>query len=484
MSTDKKNEVNSFWLDQDLTKNYTLGWYAYGFSINTSIHPEQFDKVKKAILSALNDTVEDSKKKELESLLEYYQAEFNANQDKVYTQAEVDAIRADEFAKGYYSAKEQVTDCLNLNSNDTGKELFTTLDGVKIFRGDTYFPVDDNFNILFTTNAQQEYKDAGWLRAFSTYDAAQYWVSENKPKPEQPTNDNAFVWDDEIRKEFELFVELKCGETNTPCPSLWLIERWKQDFKQSKQSAPEPSALPTKEWEIVSYIGKSTKFIYTLVNDEWCPTGNGYVPFQNNKEGIENSGTEIHSVRRLLPDMEVFSCKDNTNKGVIESFVIITEENRQTAVTAHLDKRENIGKIAVKVSGSLGAAHPNQLLEDLEKLPPTPTQPVVEDKPVLFTTEDNQPVYMGETYWKVTILDQCWKANETVMREELANPPSYFKYFSTKEAAEQYILENKPCLSLNDVFQCSSWYAGNGVNQQNKFFKADLIKAVKQKLNK
>ncbi|WP_427403325.1 hypothetical protein, partial [Escherichia coli] len=52
----------------------------------------------------------------------------------------------------------------------------------------------------------------------------------------------------------------------------------------------------------------------------------------------------IHSVRRLLPDMEVFSCKDNTNKGVIESFVIITEENRQTAVTAHLDKRENIGK--------------------------------------------------------------------------------------------------------------------------------------------
>ena len=38
------------------------------------------------------------------------------------------------------------------------------------------------------------------------------------------------------------------------------------------------------------------------------------------------------------------------------------------------------------------------------------------------------------------------------------------------------------CLSLNDVFECSSWYAGNGVNQQNKFFKADLIKKANQKL--
>jgi hypothetical protein len=146
MSTDKKNEVNSFWLDQDLTKNYTLGWYAYGFSINTSIHPEQFDKVKKAILSALNDTVEDSKIKELESLLEYYQAEFNANQDKVYTQAEVDAIRADTwyaarkitdkvvgeidfkdgdrcpFYEKYFNSINDYLSSLNLNSNDTGKE--------------------------------------------------------------------------------------------------------------------------------------------------------------------------------------------------------------------------------------------------------------------------------------------------------------------------------------------------------------------------
>ena len=29
--------------------------------------------------------------------------------------------------------------------------------------------------------------------------------------------------------------------------------------------------------------------------------------------------------------------------------------------------------------------------------------------------------------------------------------PQYEKYFSTKEKAEEYILLNKPCLSLNDI---------------------------------
>lgn len=420
MSTDKKNEVNSVWLNQDLTKDYTLGWYAYGFSINTSIHPAKFPAIKQAIESALNDTVVEDKgdgideitklKNELkvtEELLNDRQRLLDAipecpvhgkcipyalewiekyKQDPSYTKCQVDAIRADEFAKGYYSAKEQVTDCLNLNSNDTGKE--------------------DN-----------ETKSANWR-------------SENL----------------------------------------------------SKQSAPEPSALPNKEWEIIQFYYNNGKDNYSTLNS----AGSYYV--QGNFLTLEEMLTTswaIHSVRRLLPDMEVFSCKDNTNKGVIESFVIITEENRQTAVTAHLDKRENIGKIAVKVSGSLGAAHPNQLLEDLEKLPPTPTQPV-EDKPVLFTTEDNQPVYMGETYWKVTILDQCWKSDKTIMREETSKPPSYFKYFSTPEAAEQYILENKPCLSVKEINECI--HSASLVNISDRCVRSDLQrllnKKAKQKLNK
>lgn len=48
-----KVEVNTVWLNEELTNNYTKGWYAYQFSINTSIHPAQFPLIKKAIESVL-----------------------------------------------------------------------------------------------------------------------------------------------------------------------------------------------------------------------------------------------------------------------------------------------------------------------------------------------------------------------------------------------------------------------------------------------
>ncbi len=50
-----KVEVNTVWLNEDLTKDYTKGWYAYQFSINTSIHPAQFPLIKKAIEKILNN---------------------------------------------------------------------------------------------------------------------------------------------------------------------------------------------------------------------------------------------------------------------------------------------------------------------------------------------------------------------------------------------------------------------------------------------
>ncbi len=409
----------------------------YGYSFN--VHSVDIDcgKIKQAIESALNDTVEDSKIKELESLLEYYQAEFNANQDKVYTQAEVDAIRADTwyaarkitdkvvgeidfkdgdrcpFYEKYFNSINDYLSSLNLNSNDTGKE--------------------DN-----------ETKSANWR-------------SENLSKQSAPVDTG---------KEHLCTCKIGQPYNNLCC----LVHGQIPPLK----SAPEPSALPNKEYEIVTCFDNKIS--------EWKETDWHYYIPKGDKLHISNCEDDkckIRSVRRL-PDNTLWSVKQNTNKGIIESFLIITEENSSNSITAHLHRKENIGKIAVKVIGDLGATFPNQLLEDLEL--PTPTQPV-EDKPVLFTTEDNQPVYMGETYWKVTILDQCWKANETVMREELANPPSYFKYFSTKEAAEQYILENKPCLSVKDVmgFFRAYFETKNSMNPTHGEIRDAMIEVAKQK---
>lgn len=177
--------------------------------------------------SALNDTVEDSKIKELESLLEYYQAEFNANQDKVYTQAEVDAIRADEFAKGYYSAKEQVTDCLNLNTNDTGKEETGGLKTGIMSQMDMY---------------NMGYKDGVKYAQFI--------------KPEQPTNDNAFVWDDQLVGEFACDLRNNREKYEKEYKS-WRdsMGEFKERVQQSKQSEPTPQPPLFKEqgWEIMKF---------------------------------------------------------------------------------------------------------------------------------------------------------------------------------------------------------------------------------------
>lgn len=109
-------------------------------------------------------------------------------------------------------------------------------------------------------------------------------------------NDDNTFWTDELVREYaNEFLHEKVNR---------LTPKGIDHFKQSKQSEPLPSDTVSKEWEIVSYIGNSTKMIYTLVNDEWCPP-DGYVPFPNNKQGIEQSGCEIHSVKRLS-DNEVF----------------------------------------------------------------------------------------------------------------------------------------------------------------------------------
>ena len=59
-------------------------------------------------------------------------------------------------------------------------------------------------------------------------------------------------------------------------------------------------------------------------------------------------------------------------------------------------------------------------------------------------------------------------------------------FFSTKEAAEQYILENKPCLSLNDLLEV--WADGGKIKNDILLYKeAPLYKnfeqKAKQKLN-
>jgi hypothetical protein len=75
-------------------------------------------------------------------------------------------------------------------------------------------------------------------------------------------------------------------------------------------------------------------------------------------------------------------------------------------------------------------------------------------KTSLFITEDGVETFDGDEYWKV-INFICYHVNSSVGDEGKSNEARLDgkELFSTKELAKEYILMNKPCLSLNDVIK-------------------------------
>lgn len=73
-------------------------------------------------------------------------------------------------------------------------------------------------------------------------------------------------------------------------------------------------------------------------------------------------------------------------------------------------------------------------------------------KKSLFTTEDGVDIFEGDKIFsvdrnKLTVYDNNRMITINFCRS------SVYKYFSTKEAAEEYNIKNKPCLSYNDIVE-------------------------------
>lgn len=90
---------------------------------------------------------------------------------------------------------------------------------------------------------------------------------------------------------------------------------------------------------------------------------------------------------------------------------------------------------------------------------------------VLFRSEDGVGIYEGDTYYALE--DNYKDTWLKIVRYVGSTQPNGVKQFSKKEKAENYILMNKPCLSINDVksFITRDW------------LETDLKELVKSKLN-
>lgn len=96
-------------------------------------------------------------------------------------------------------------------------------------------------------------------------------------------------------------------------------------------------------------------------------------------------------------------------------------------------------------------------------------------KEPLFTTEDGMEIYRGDRYWIVdssTFRIFSCKSFGVVLKH------SSDLYFSSEEIAKDYILKNKPLLSLKDVFSVYPEYKKDGVTRTKHA--EDIIQTVKR----
>lgn len=189
--------------------------------------------------------------------------------------------------------------------------------------------------------------------------------------------------------------------------------------------------IKEKDYETLSYKynNKIYEFVglYKSIGLDKDKMGRQY---ENNKgEGLIHEHTmnmltvepEIHSVRRLS-DGEFFTIGDKLQGYDNEITQFIIDGNWET----------------------IGVTFGKYTTVDLKAVYKA------KKKPILIT-EDKVELFEGDKAYHICTLEGSWNVKESLVRKEISNPPSYFKYFTDKEKAEEYVLENKPRYSLNNI---------------------------------
>jgi hypothetical protein len=232
-----------------------------------------------------------------------------------------------------------------------------------------------------------------------------------------------FVWNDELVKKF-VAEKIILGN----CTSA----------KEAIEAFKEEHTKPKVEWEIVAYdyCGQAVSATNSLINFYKYP---------------------IHSVRRLS-DGEAFSIGDEVE------YELLNKKNYKAVIESFDAINDNMYVCGNPFSFCINIA-------DLKKVTkPTP----------LFKTEDGVEIFDGEAfvYYVSNFRIRARKA------KNMANMSN--KRFSNENAAEEYILMNKPLLSVNDVYGIvkRGEMSGKDYVVWSAFVDTDLKDLAKEKLYK
>lgn len=169
-----------------------------------------------------------------------------------------------------------------------------------------------------------------------------------------------------------------------------------------------PQHTDNKDWEILSYLSSN----YTPIFLKDFPNPDRTLP--------------IHSVKRLS-DGEVFTIGD-----IVFSKVQTEDDYFQ------IHKFQVVNEIVIYANSCP--------FDNLVKLP--------KQKQILFRTENGRPIHKGDSFWWVDtdIYTFGWS-----IADEITNK-MYFhnhKTFNSESDAKEYIIMNKPCLSVKEVIDFS-----------------------------
>jgi hypothetical protein len=163
----------------------------------------------------------------------------------------------------------------------------------------------------------------------------------------------------------------------------------------------------------------------------------------------------IHSIKRLS-DGEIFTVGDETNFGKINKFRIEDLKSLKDNFGVFFTNKE-IGQLSIKFNRKEDGTNWNIQWLTNTKLVKKP----------LFTTEDGVEIFEGDSY-RVINKNTFFTHPCTCDKYSSIEEKNFIK-FSTKKAAEAYILMNKPCLSFNDISQFLNY---------RRFGVANLILAI------
>lgn len=202
----------------------------------------------------------------------------------------------------------------------------------------------------------------------------------------------------------------------------------------------EESKQPKKDWEIIEFLGNYKEKVTWQGEDK-----HGGFNYKQWYECALAHNYTIHSVRRH--DNVVFTIGDKVEYN-IDKIVTIEAGTYKFTIKSFYIKSNSL--MASQHESDTWGVNISVLSKVKEPIP-------------LFTTEDGVNKYKGDNCWywdsKSDDMPSVWYSLPEPLILLNNTDISGYKYFSTKEAAYEYILLNHPQLSIQDVMnQLSSYF--------------------------